>query len=796
MFRNYLKVTFRTLLKSKAFSFINILGLTIGISTCILITLYVLDELSYDRFHANAGRIFRLTELLHLPREVRPQTVTSPPMGPALLQNFPEVQKMVRINKSSRQLAYGDVKFFDTRVWYADSTLFQIFTFPMIKGNPDKALTEPYSIVLTEKAAKRYFGDADPLGKTMALSDTITLTVTGLIADVPTNSHIQFDVVMSRSTISAVNNNEPEDNWFNNGYYTYILLPEGYDYKQLEAKFPAFLEKQMAEEKKNSGLWYDFVLQPLPFIHLRSTTPYDIGPNGNIKYVYIFSIIAILVLLIACANYVNLATARSVNRAKELGMRKVIGARRGQLIVQLLGESFLLTWIAFVLAMAIVMAALPSFNMLTGKTMSAWVLLRPEVITTVVVIFLLIGVLAGAYPALLMSSFSPIKTMKNYARQGKESNLLRKGLVVFQFSMSIMLIAGTILIFRQVAFMQTQNLGIDKEQTLQLYMRGPIRSKYKLISEEMGKVPGVLNTTVTNFTFSDGMSNIAMRPEGANENEITSEATISVDADFLPNFRIPVVAGRNFSRDISTDEAEAFIVNESAVKKFNWASPEAAIGKTIDWGLGKKGKVIGVVKDFNFSSLHLKIEPLIIHIHPDWYSYIALKIKGDDVPATVSRLEHQWKQLGLDSPFAYSFMDQDFQNLYEAEQQTQTIIGCLASLAIFIASLGLFGLAAFMAEQRTKEIGVRKVLGATVTSIIALLSKDFLKLIAFAIVIAVPVTWYAAGQWLNSFAYRTEISWWIFGIAGLASIVIALITVSFQSIRAAVANPVNSLRNE
>ena len=796
MFRNYLKVTFRTLLKSKAFSLINILGLTIGISTCILITLYVLDELSYDRFHANAGRIFRLTELLHLPREVRPQTVTSPPMGPALLQNFPEVQKMVRLNKSSRPLAYGDVKFFDTRVWYADSTLFQIFTFPMIKGNPDKALTEPYSIVLTEKAAKRYFGDADPLGKTMALSDTITLTVTGLIADIPTNSHIQFDVVMSRSTITAVNNNQPEDNWFNNGYYTYILLPEGYDYKQLEAKFPAFLEKQMAEEKKNSGLWYDFVLQPLPFIHLHSTTPYDIGPNGNIKYVYIFSIIAILVLLIACANYVNLATARSVNRAKELGMRKVIGARRGQLIVQLLGESFLLTCIAFILAIAIVAVALPYFNTLTGKTMSAWVLMRPEVITTVVVIFLLIGVLAGAYPALLMSSFSPIKTMKNYARQGKESNLLRKGLVVFQFSMSIMLIAGTILIFRQVEFMQSQNLGIDKEQTLQFYMRSSISPKYKLIREEMGKVPGVLNATVTNFTFSDDVSNIAMLPEGANENEITSEATISVDADFLPNFRIPVVAGRNFSRDIPTDETEAFIVNESAVKKFNWGSPEGAIGKKIDWGLGKKGKVIGVVRDFNFSSLHLAITPLIIHIVPDWYNYIALKIKGDDVPATVSRLESRWKELGLDSPFAYSFMDQDFQKLYQAEQQTQTIIGGLASLAIFIASLGLFGLAAFMAEQRTKEIGVRKVLGATVTSIIALLSKDFLKLIAIAIVIAVPVTWYAAGQWLSSFAYRTEVSWWIFVIAGLASITIALITVSFQSIRAAVANPVNSLRNE
>lgn len=796
MLKNYLKVTLRTLWKNKVFSVINISGLAIGITTCILITLYVLDELSYDKFHTNADRIYRLTELLHLPTEVRPQTVTSPPMAPAVKQNFAEVQKTVRLSGSSRLLSYQDKKFYDTKLWYADSTLFEIFTFPMIKGNPVKALVDPYSVVLTEKAAKRYFGDEDPFGKSMVLSDTITLNVTGIIKDIPSNSHIQFDVVLSRTTINAMNNNQPEDNWFNNGYYTYLLLPEGYDYKTLEAKFPPFLEKTMAKEKKESGLWYDFVLQPLPYIHLRSTTPYDMGPNGSIKYVYIFSIVAALVLLIACANYINLSTAKSMNRAKELGMRKVIGAKRKQLIVQLMGESFLLTCTAVIIALAIVTSVLPAFNTLTNKTMSAWFLLTPEVFVTIVSIFLLIGVLAGAYPALLMSSFSPIKTLKNYVQQGKESNVIRKGLVVFQFTMSIILIAGTILIFRQMSFMQNQNLGLDKEQIVQLSMRSNIASKHQLIKTEMSKVPGVIASTVTNFSYGNGIANIATLPEGAQENEITSEAVISVDHDFLSTFKIGLLAGRNFSSDFLTDEAEAFIVNESAVKHFNWGTPETAIGKKINWGLGKKGKVIGVVKDFNYTSLHEAISPLIMHIHPNWYNFITLKIKSGNIQETIGQLEKKWKQLDLDSPFAYSFLDEDFEKMYRAEQQTQTIIGGLASLAIFIACLGLFGLAAFMAEQRTKEIGVRKVLGADVFGIIALLSKDFLKLVTIALVIATPVAWYAATRWLDSFAYKIEISWWIFVVAGSAAIVIALFTVSFQSIKAAVANPVNSLRNE
>ena len=640
MIKNYLKIALRTLLKNKAFGFINITGLAIGISTCILITLYVLDELNYDRFHEKAERIYRVTEMLHLPKEDRPQAVTSPPMAPWLQTNFAEIQKTVRLGGSSRLITYKDVKLYDTQILYADSAFFDIFTFPMINGNPQKALTQPYSIVLTENAVKKYFGDEEPMGKIMNFSDTLALTVTGVIKNIPSNSHLQFDVLLSRTTIAEMNNHQPEDNWFNNGLYTYILLPENYNYKELEAKIRPVLEKQMAEEKKRSGLSYDFVFQPLGDIHLKSTIPYDIGPNGNIKYVYTFSIVAGLILFIACANYINLSTARSLKRAKEVGMRKAIGAQRQQLMAQLIGESLLVTSIAFLLALAVINVTLPSFNLLTGKTLTFSLLfLQPKAIAITIGIFLTVGVLAGFYPALFISSFSPISALKNKLSTSKENGSLRKGLVVFQFTISIILIAGTVLIFRQMNFMQHQNLGLNKDQILQLKMRNTIQPKYELIRDEMAKVRGVMGTAVTDFSYGNGISNIAMLPEGANENEITSEAVISVDHDFINTYQIEVVAGRGFSKDFPTDAAEGFIINEAAVKRFNWGTPDQALGKKIDWGLGKKGKIIGVVKNFNFYSLHETVSPLIIHIHPDWYRYVNLKVSASSVKETIALIE-------------------------------------------------------------------------------------------------------------------------------------------------------------
>jgi putative ABC transport system permease protein len=795
MFRNYLKVAIRTFIKSKSFSFINIAGLAIGISACILISLYVLDELSFDRFHANADRIYRITELLHLPNEIRHQAVTSPPMAPALERGFPEVLKSVRLSFSSRTISYGDNKFYDTRILYADSAFLHIFSFGLKEGNPDKALVEPYSVVLTESAAKKYFGNEDPLNKIMALSDTLALTVTGVVRDVPANSHIQFDAVLSRSTITRMTNNRPEENWYSNGYYSYILLPGGYDVRQLEAKIPAMLDKEMGADRKTAGPWYDLILQPLPSIHLHSSAVHDIGAPGNVKYVYTFTVIAILVLLIACANYINLATAKSVNRAKELGMRKVIGAKKNQLVVQLLGESFLITLLAFVVAVAIVSATLPSFNLLTGKVLSISVLLRPDVLMVIAGIFVLISLLAGGYPALVMASISPLKAMREYGRRGSSGSLVRKGLVVFQFSMSIILISATIVIFRQMDYMRTRNLGISNDQVMQVTLPYRLQSRQNVIREELARIPGVSAATVSNFTFADGISSIALLPEGAAENEITSQATISVDADFIPAFGIELLAGRNFIRGNIADDTSAFIVNEKAVREFQWGTPEEAVGKTIDWGLGKEGKVIGVVKDFNFASLHREITPLIIHIVPDWYSAVSLHIAGD-IPSVVEQVKSKWKELDPEDRFEYTFMDQDFAKMYKAEEQTRTIVGLLASLAILIACLGLFGLAAFIAEQRTKEIGIRKVLGSSAAGIIMLMSKDFLKLIAISFLIAVPVAWYAGSEWLTSFAFRTDITWWIFAVAGLSSAAVAIVTVSFQSVKASLMNPVKALRTE
>lgn len=795
MLQNYLKVAIRTFLKNKSFSIINIAGLAMGISTCVLISLYVLDEISYDRFNTKADRIYRVTELLHLPTEVRHQTVTAPPMAPALERVFPEVLKSVRLSYSSRSISYKENKFEDTRLLYADSALFQVFTFPMIQGNPDKALVEPYSIVLTKDAAKKYFGDEDPLNKIMLLSDTLSVTVTGVIENIPQNSHFRFDAAMSRSTITQMMQGQPEDNWFGNGYYSYILVPEGYNIKELEAKIPDFLDKEQGPDRKNS-VWYDFVFQPLTSIHLHSTSLYDIGVNGNIKYVYTFSVIALLVLSIACANYINLATAKSVNRAKELGMRKVIGAKKKQLVIQLLGESCFITLMAFIVAITIVSMTLPSFNEFTNKTLSVGVLARLDVIGVLVSIFLLISLIAGGYPALLMSSISPLRAMKEFGQRGNSSGIVRKGLVVFQFTMSIILISSTIVIFQQMDFMRNQNLGMQKEQMMQVNLPYRLQSKHATIKDELSRVPGVTSAAVTSFSFAGNMPNIAVLPEGAHENEITSEAVMSVDSDFIPTLGIKLTAGRNFEKGNIADDSAAFIVNEAAVKHFNWGTPETAIGKTLDWGLGKKGKVIGVVRDFNFSSLHTGISPLIMHIQHDWYGNITLRIAGENIQDVMKQIEARWKDLDPEGNFRYTFMDQDFDKLYRAEEQTRTIVGLLAGLAIFIACLGLFGLAAFIAEQRTKEIGIRKVLGANVSGIIVLISKDFLKLIVIAFVIAVPVAWYASSEWLTGFAYRTQITWIIFAIAGLSSATVALLTVSFQSIKASMMNPVKALRTE
>ena len=795
MFKNYFKTALRNLGKNRLYSFINIAGLSIGIACCVLIFLYVQFQWSYDRFNTNAEHIYRLTEILHLPKEDNARAVTSPPMAPALQSAFPEIEKSVRINNSSRILSYGEVKIYDTRIKYADSTLFDVFTFPMVAGNPQKALVQPYSIVLTESAAKKYFGNERALGAVMKLSDTINLTVTGIIKDIPSNAHFTFDAMLSRTTLNDLSNYEPEDQWFYNGFYTYFLVAKNTDVSFLESRVTPFIREQMTEDLKATGLSYDLKLQPLTDIHLRSSLNSEIETNGDISYIYIFSAAALLILLIACCNFINLSTAKSLNRAREIGLRKVVGARRIQLTIQFLSESFLLVTMAALLSVGIVKILLPLFNTLAHLSLPGFALNNFSLLLLYIAIIFSVSLLSGLYPAFLMSSFSPVRILKGTVKHGWEDLLLRKGLVVFQFTIAIILMVATALVYQQLDYLQHKNLGLNKEQVIEVSLSGIDPSKTKTLVNEIKRISSVINVSFTDFSFQEGISTVAMLPEGSSENEITSENVISVDENFLNTMQIELAAGRDFSSSFPTDEKEAFIVNEQAVKNFGWGDPNTAIGKSIVWDGDKKGKVIGVVKDFNYTSLHDNIEPLIIHILPDWYGYMALRIQPAALQQTLDDLKSKWQQV-TGGPFIYSFLDEDFENLYKAEENLQHILGLFTLLSVFIACLGLFGLAAAMVKQRFREIGIRKVLGASAAGVVGLLSKDFLKLVVVAILIATPVTWLAMNRWLQDFAYRVNINWWVFGLAALLSLLIALITVSLQALKAAVSNPVTSLRTE
>jgi putative ABC transport system permease protein len=799
MLKNYFKIAWRNLLRNKLYSLINIIGLAIGVSCCVLIFLYVQYELSYDAYNTKAGRIFRLTTESHEPKKTEHFAPTSPMVSQRIHDNFPEVEHFVRLNFSRRTISYGTAKFYDTRILYADSSMLSIFTFPMLAGDPVKALTAPYSIVLTESAAKKYFGKEPAYGKVMKMSDTIPLMVTGIIKDIPSNTHFGFDCLLSRTTMSDMNkSNEDwkqnnEMNWFNCDSYGYILLSEKTDQKQFEAKMNTVIEKEMMDVRKSSGMWMNIRLQPIKDIHLRSHLDAEFRGNNNsdIVYVYIFSGTAFLILLIACCNFINLSTARSVNRSKEIGLRKVIGAKRPQLVAQFLGESLLFSLIASLLSLLLVVSAIPVFNAFIGVPLS----LNLSVFWIYLTIIAAVGILAGLYPALLMSSFTPIRSLKGKVTHGLADIFFRKGLVVFQFAIAVMLIVGSSLILQQLDFIQNRNLGMNKEQMLGIEMRSADQRKAPVILKELMKNPNVVNGTVNGFSFK-GMANITLLPEGTAENELTSCNVFSVDENFLKTFQIGLVAGRDFSKEFPNDVKDAFIVNEAAVKTFGWKTPKEALGKKIQWGGGKDGKVIGVTRDFNYASLRDKVNPLLIHMFPPWNNTITLRLKTTDLSKTLRDLESTWKSVTIESPFKYAFVEDDFNSLYRSEQNMRSVLGAFTFLSVFVACLGLFGLAAFTIRQRFREIGIRKVLGSSVSGIVSLLSRDFLKLVLVSILIACPLAWYAMHTWLQDFAYKVEIGWWVFILAGSMALLVAFATVCFQAMKAAWANPVKSLRTE
>jgi putative ABC transport system permease protein len=799
MLKNYFKIAWRNLLRNKLYSLINIIGLAIGVSCCVLIFLYVQYELSYDTYNTKSDRIFRLTTESHEPNKVVSFAPTSPVISVRLQANFPEVERFARLNFSRRAISHGNNKFYDTRIVYADSTMLTMFTFGMKEGDPAKALTAPYSVVLTESAAKRYFGSEPAFGKVMKMSDTIPLMVTGIIKDIPLNSHIGFDCLLSRSTMNDMNKNNPdwiegnEKNWFNCDSYSYVLLSENTNYKQFEPKINKMLEKEMEDVRKATGMSMNIRLQPLKDIHLRSHLDAEFrgSNNSDIVYVYIFSGTAFLILLIACCNFINLSTARSINRSKEIGLRKVIGAKRAQLVAQFLGESILFSLIASLLSLLIVVSAIPVFNAFIGVPLS----LNGSVFWIYLAIIAAVGILAGLYPALLMSSFTPIRSLKGKVTHGLADIFFRKGLVVFQFAIAVMLIVGSSLILQQLDFIQNRNIGMNKEQVMGIELRGADQRKGQVILKELAKDPHVTNATLNGFSFKQ-MSHITLLPEGTPENELTSSDVFAVDENFLKTFQIGIAAGRDFSKDFPNDVNDAFIVNETAVKAFGWKTPKAALGKKIQWGGNKEGSVIGVVKDFNYTSLREDIQPLLIHIFPPWYNTVTLRLKTTDLSKTLRNIETTWKAVTTESPFKYAFVEDDFNSLYRSEQNMRSVLGAFTFLSVFVACLGLFGLAAFTIKQRFREIGIRKVLGSSVSGIVSLLSRDFLKLVLVSILIACPLAWYAMHTWLQDFAYKVEIGWWVFLLAGSMALLVAFATVCFQAMKAAWANPVKSLRTE
>lgn len=795
MFRNYLKIAFRNLWKRRAFSFINILGLTVGMTACFLIFLYVRFELSYDSFHSRANQIYRLVCDIKTPTNVIRSDGPAFPVLPNIKNEFPEVESAVRIVGSSLLLRKGDIKFQEENALFADPAFFRMFDFPLIYGDPKTALKDPFSVVFSESAAKKYFGNANPIGQTLLLTGGgFPVKVTGLMKDFPENSHIRGDIVVSMSTETENLNKGLEDDWEWTSYHpeSYLLLKPGTDTRLLQSRFPAFMEKREGAEMRKQQMIATLFLEPLKDIYLYSTR--NGNKTVNSKNVYLFSFIAAVILLIACINFVNLTTARSGERAKEVGIRKVVGALRPELARQFMGESVLLCLMAFVLTVFFSGALLPEFNKLSGKTISHSVFDHPAYIFFLLIASISIGLLAGFYPALVLSSLKPSAVLKGRFITGNRGNMLRKALVLVQFSLSIGFIIMTIIVYNQLNYMRSQNLGFSKDQMMVINTEGdPGKTAFQ---ESLKGVPGVLSTSLASSV--PGSENPVVHTEIENNKGDMQVAPLDVyfvDWDYVSQYKIVMAAGRSFSRDYQTDTTQAMLINETAASMFGYRSPDQAIGRRFSL-LGREGRIVGVMKDFHFHSLQQEIKPLCMRIEPDGCYLVSVNVSTRDLPRTLSAIENKWKIAIPHRPLIYYFLDEFFDKQYRSDERFGRLFLYFAILAILISCMGLLGLSSYSTIQRTREIGVRKVMGATVPDIINLLSRDFLKLVCISFVIASPIAWWFMYEWLQDFAYRTVISWWVFVSAGLLSLLIAVITISFQAIKAAIANPVISLKNE
>jgi len=806
MFRNYLKIAIRNLLKYRFISFINLSGLTIGLTCCLLITIYILNELSFDKYNTNAKNIYRVTRTFYDNKgSVAFNFCTiSPPFGYYFPTDFPEIKKMTRLlDNGTTPLKYKDKIFNEKSIFFADENLFDVFTVNVIKGNPKKALTDPFSVMLTEETAKKYFGDEDPVNKTIRFNNQFDVKVTGIYKAFPANAHLHPGMLLSFNTLkdsTVYGERNLQTNWGNNSFYTYLLMPDNFSPDRMIRQFPSFIDRRMigqysGQASKGTSLG----LQKLSDIHLYSHTDSEAEPNGDISRVYIFSAIALFILLIACINYMNLSTARSALRAREIGIRKVIGAERKELIAQFLGESVLVCFAATLLAFCLCYLALPWLNRISGQELSLNLLLKWQIILPLLLTPFVVGILSGLYPALFMSSFQPVKTLKGLFKARGGSISFRKVLVVAQFAISIILIITTAIVFQQLGYMQNKSLGFDKERVITMANSPEVNKQYDAFRTELLQNAAFKNVTrssrIPTGRLLDNMGASTYAGDSAQAVK-TALKFVSVDPDFISTFGIALKSGRFFSRDYGTDTA-SFVLNESSAKAIGWSNQEA-VGKEFKYG-NQKGHIIGVINDFHFESMHQAIGPMIFCLFPPSFFYfnnVSIKIAGNDITSALNYFEKTWKKYFPETPADYTFLDQNFDKLYQAEQKQATLFTVFACIAIFIACLGLFGLSAFAITQRIKEIGIRKVLGANVQGIVVLLSREFLLLVLFAAPIAFVVAWIAMNNWLRDFAYRVSIHWWVFIIAGILAALIAFVTVSFQAVRAAVANPVKSLRTE
>jgi putative ABC transport system permease protein len=800
MFGNYLKIAFRSLKKHKGYSFINISGLAIGMAVCILILMWVQNELSYDRYHERADRICRVTMDLEVGSTLHtPVSLTA--AGPALVRDFPEVLHSSRILPPNRvAVRYEDKIFQETRVGYAENAVFEIFTFPFVSGDPKTALEASYSVVITESMAKKYFSEEDPLGKVLRFNNEEDFAVTGVVKDIPSNSHFRFNMLRSFQTFIK-EGDVSDDQWFDVRFFTYLLLDENVDIRNLEQKLPAFIDKYLGEAMKASGGSIKLFLQPLKRIHLYSDFERDMAPNSDITYVYLFSGIALFVLLIASINFINLSTARSATRAQEVGMRKTLGAIRSRLIGQFLGESLLYSLLSMVLALVLLKLSLPLFSTVVGRDLNLNLLQAPVLLAVILGMAVVVGVFAGSYPAFFLSSFQPVRVLKGLLKVGGSSSRFRRVLVVFQFAISITLIVGTLIVYKQIVYMKNKELGFNKDHVVAIpRMSDVMRKSYHSVRAELLSLPGVIDVGASDRVPSRGNLISSFLPEGFPDDQRQTLDYMNVDTNYIPTMGIEIIAGRNFSDELATDQDESVLINETTARKLGWENP---IGKRFVFRPppGQEGEttyttVIGVVKDFHLQSLREKIDPLVIFYDYDNLYTFSIRIAAENIMHTMDLLKKKWGELDPDRPFHYYFLDDALEDLYRSEERLKNITFYFSFLAIFIGCLGLFGMASFTAEQRTKEIGIRKVLGASVSGIVRLLAKEFLILVAVANLIAWPVAYWAMSRWLESFAYRTGLDPMIFVLSAVLALAIALITVSYQAIRAAISNPVDALRYE